>query len=31
MAPTSQGDTWSLMDEDIDLPVLINRIYRQYA
>ena len=26
MAPTSQGDTWSLMDEDIDLPVLIQEI-----
>ena len=26
MAPTSQGDTWSLMDEDIDLPALIQEI-----
>ncbi len=26
MAPTSQGDTWSLMEEDIDLPVLVQEI-----
>lgn len=26
MAPTSQDDTWSLMEEDIDLPVLIQEI-----
>ena len=26
MAPTSQGDTWSLMEKDIDLPILIQEI-----
>ncbi|MBT4162905.1 MAG: phospholipase [Gammaproteobacteria bacterium] len=26
MAPTSQGDTWALMEEDIDLPVLVQEI-----
>jgi len=26
MAPTSQGETWSLMDEDIDLPILTQEI-----
>ena len=26
LAPTSQGDTWSLMDEDIDLPLLSREI-----
>ena len=26
LAPTSQGDTWSLMEEDRDLPVLLQHI-----
>lgn len=26
LSPTSQGDTWSLMDEDIDLPVLLHTL-----